>query len=307
MSRWRRSGRELEVAELDPSAELPEQPRLAVAKSFKLFIGGAFVRSESGRSVPVELRDGERRWAPAASRKDVRDAVLAARGAWSGWAARSAFNRGQILYRIAEVAEDRRPALVAELAEQGVAEPEREVEVAIERFVHYAGWSDKLAQVSGSVNPVAGDYFDFTMPEPTGVVAILAPPASPLAGLASRLGPALAAGNATVAVASPRAPLSALTLGEVMATADVPAGVVNLLSGRAEELLAPLAGHMDVNAIDLCDLSGELLVEAERAAASNLKRVVRRSGVDWLGPEAQGLEELLGFVEMKTVWHSMGY
>lgn len=305
MSRWRRGAAAAETDAMSPATPAP--PRLAVAKSFKLFIGGAFVRSESGRSRPVELGEGERRWAPAASRKDVRDAVLAARRAWPGWAGRSAFNRGQILYRVAEVAEDRRPALIAELAAQGVAEPEAEVEVAIERFVHYAGWTDKLAQVAGSVNPVSGDYFDFTMPEPTGVVGIAAPPGSPLAGLASRLGPVLAAGNTAVALGSQRAPLSALTLGEVLATADVPPGVVNLLSGRTEELLAPLASHMDVNAIDLCDLPGDLLAEAERAAAANLKRIVRRSGVDWLGPEVQGLEELLGFTEMKTVWHSMGY
>lgn len=308
MSRWRLGTRLAEpgTGGSPPPAAAP-QSRLAVPKSFKLFVGGAFVRSESGRSFPVELVGGERRWAPAASRKDVRDAVRAARAAWPGWAGRSAFNRGQVLYRIAEVAEDRRTALVEELAGQGVAEPVAEVEAAIDHFVHYAGWADKLAQVAGSVNPVAGDYFDFTMPEPVGVAGIAAPPSSPLAGLAARLAPALAAGDTAVAVVAEGAPLGALTLGEVLATSDVPAGAVSLLSGRLAELLPPLAGHMDVNLIDLCDVDAELCVDAERAAAANLKRIVRRDGVQWRGLEARGLEELLAMTEMKTVWHSMGY
>jgi acyl-CoA reductase-like NAD-dependent aldehyde dehydrogenase len=280
--------------------------RLAVRKTHKMLIGGAFVRSESGRTQPFGLEGGDRVWVPAATRKDVRDAVTAARGAFEGWSGRTGYNRGQILYRCAEVAEERRAALVAELAAQGARRADADVCAAIDRLVHYAGWPDKIHQVAGTVNGVAGDYFNFTLPEPTGVVAIVAPEERSLCALVSRIAPALAGGNTVVAVVPAGAPLSGLTLGEVLMTGDAPAGVVNLLSGSVDELVPALASHMDVNAIDLGAVSGELRVAAERAAAGNLKRLVRGADVDWTSPGAQGQREVLAFMELKTVWHSMG-
>jgi acyl-CoA reductase-like NAD-dependent aldehyde dehydrogenase len=262
--------------------------RLPVRKTYKLFVGGAFPRSESGRTYVAEGQNVAR-----ASRKDVRDAVRAARAAQPGWAAATAYNRGQVLYRLAEMVEARVP----EFAD--LCSGREEVERSIDRIVWYAGWADKLPQVLGGSNPVAGPYFNFTVPEPTGVVAVLAPEQPPLLGLVTRLLPPLVGGNAVVAVASEARPLAAVELAEAIATSDVPGGVVNLLTGSAEELGPVLAGHMDVNALDLCGADGAS-PELERLAADNVKRVVRGRA------DAQSPWEIASFLELKTVWHPTG-
>lgn len=261
--------------------------RLPVAKTYKLFIGGAFPRSESGRTLEVDGHNVA--WG---SRKDARDAVVAARKAFPGWAAATAYNRGQVLYRLAETMESRADALV------GVCSGREEVEGAIDRVVWYAGWADKLTQVIGSANPVAGPYFNFTVPEPTGVVAILSPDEPALDGLVSRVVPAIVGGNAVVVVASDLHPRAAVELAECIATSDVPGGVVNLLTGRREELAPGLAAHMDVNAIDVTG-AGADTAELERAAADNVKRVIRRR-------EDRSPWEIAAFMELKTIWHPIG-
>jgi len=262
--------------------------RLPVKKTYKLFIGGAFPRSESGRTYEAQGQNVAR-----ASRKDLRDAVVAARAAQPKWAGATAYNRGQVLYRIAEMMEAR----AGEFAE--LATGRDEVERAIDRWVWYAGFADKLAQVLGSANPVAGPYFNFTVPEPTGVVGIVAPDEPPLLGLVSRVAPALVGGNAVVALASETSPLAAIELAEALATSDVPAGAVNLLTGFRAELALWLASHMDVNAIDVTGADG-LRSDLERAAAENVKRVV--AGLT----DSQGLNEISAFLELKTVWHPIG-
>jgi acyl-CoA reductase-like NAD-dependent aldehyde dehydrogenase len=285
--------------------------RVAVRKTYKLYIGGSFPRSESGRSYPVTSASGEflanAAWA---SRKDVRDAVRAARAAFSGWSRATAYNRGQILYRIAEMLEGRRSQFVDEVrAAEGVkrAAAEQIVDATIDRWVWYAGWSDKIAQVYGAANPVAGPYFNLTTPEPTGVVGIVAPADSSLLGLVSVIAPVIVTGNTTVVLASEARPLPAITLAEVLATSDLPAGVVNLLTGPVAETLPWLASHLDVNALDLTGVTDpELAVEAEAAAASNLKRVLRPPDgpVDWSADP--GVARLTAFLEAKTVWHPKG-
>ena len=262
--------------------------RLPVKKTYKLFIGGAFPRSESGRTYEAEGQN-----VALASRKDVRDAVRAARPAYEKWAAMTAYNRGQVLYRVAEMMEARR----AEFAE--LCTGTKEVDRSIDRFVWYAGWADKLPQVLGGANPVAGPYFNFTVPEPTGIVAVLAPDEPPLAGLVSRIAPVLVGGNSVVAVASEQRPLAAIELAEVLATSDVPGGVVNILTGHREELAPWLAGHMDVNAIDVTGADG-LVPDIERLAAENVKRVVRGQ------PDGQSAYQIADFLELKTVWHPIG-
>jgi acyl-CoA reductase-like NAD-dependent aldehyde dehydrogenase len=262
--------------------------RLPVRKTYKLYIGGKFPRSESGRTYEAEGQNVAR-----GSRKDVRDAVQAARGAQPKWAAATAYNRGQVLYRIAEMMEAR----AAEFAELTTGRDE--VERAIDRWVWYAGFADKLSQVLGASNAVAGPYFNFTVPEPTGVVAVLAPEEPPLLGLVSRVAPAVVGGNAVVAVASEKHPLAAIELAEVLATSDLPGGVVNLLTGRRAEIAPWLASHMDVNAIDLTGADG-LRVDLERAAADNVKRVVLGAS------DSQSLYEISAFLELKTVWHPIG-
>jgi acyl-CoA reductase-like NAD-dependent aldehyde dehydrogenase len=262
--------------------------RLPVKKTYKLFIGGAFPRSESGRTYEAQGQNVAR-----ASRKDARDAVQAARGAQPKWAGATAYNRGQVLYRIAEMMEARVP----EFAE--LCSGEDEVHRSIDRWVWYAGFADKLAQVLGSSNPVAGPYFNFTIPEPTGVVAVLAPDEPPLLGLVSRIAPVLTGGNAVVAVASETQPLAAIELAEAIATSDVPGGVVNVLTGHRAELAPWLASHMDVNAIDLTGADG-LRRDLETAAAENVKRVVHGK------PDSQSLYEISAFLELKTVWHPIG-
>jgi acyl-CoA reductase-like NAD-dependent aldehyde dehydrogenase len=262
--------------------------RLDVRKTYKLYIGGEFPRSESGRSYEAEGANVAR-----ASRKDVRDAVKAARSAQSGWAGRTAYNRGQILYRMAEMMEARR-ALLA-----GLCDGDSEVDAAIDRMVWYAGWADKLAQVLGSSNPVSGPYFNFTVPEPTGVVGLLAPETPALLGLVSRIAPAIVGGNTVVAVTSESRPLAAVELAEALATSDLPGGVVNILTGFKSELAPWLAGHMDVNALDIGGTNGDS-AELERLAAENVKRVVHGSG------DGQSLWEISAFLELKTVWHPIG-
>ena len=261
--------------------------RLPVKKTYKLYVGGAFPRSESGRSYEVEGANVAR-----ASKKDLRDAVRAARDAFPKWAGLTAYNRGQVLYRVAEIMEGRRAQFTELTGSEG------EVNSAVDRWVWYAGWADKLAQVLGSSNPVAGPYFNFTVPEPTGVVGIVAPEEPALAGLVSRLAPAIVGGNAVVVVASERRPLAAITLAEVLATSDVPGGVVNLLTGRKSELAPVLAGHMDVNAIDLAGVE-DGREELERLAAENVKRVVTNG-------DGQSPWHAAAFLEMKTVWHPIG-
>ena len=262
--------------------------RLPVKKTYKLYIGGEFPRSESGRIYEAQDANVAR-----ASRKDLRDAVRAARAAVPGWWGMTAYNRGQVVYRIAEMLEARR----AEFADL-TSGPE-EVDRSIDRLVWYAGWADKLAQVLGSSNPVAGPYFNFTVPEPTGVVGILAPEEPALVGLVSRIAPAIVGGNTTVVVASEASPLAAVELAEVLATSDVPGGVVNLLTGHRDELAPWLAGHMDVNAIDLAGADGRA-EELERLAAENVKRVVRGK------PDDQSPWDIADFLELKTVWHPIG-
>jgi acyl-CoA reductase-like NAD-dependent aldehyde dehydrogenase len=267
--------------------------RSLVAKTYKLYVGGAFVRSESGRSDPTTDADGAHLAnVPRASRKDVRDAVKAARGAQAGWAKRTAYNRGQVLYRFAEALESRSQEL-----SRGGAE---ELGAAVDLLVHYAGWTDKLAAVMGGINPVAAPYLSFSVPEPTGVVAVLAPDEPDVLGLIREVAPALAAGNTVVAVVSRRWPLRPLDLGEVAAVSDVPAGALNLLSGRMEELLAPLCGHRDVNAI--VDASGDpsLAATIDELAAETVKRVTRPA------PDGDPLARLEALVELKTAWHPVG-
>ncbi|HSF27186.1 MAG TPA: aldehyde dehydrogenase family protein [Actinomycetes bacterium] len=284
-------------------------PRLEVRKTYKLYVGGAFPRSESGRSY--EVTDAKGRFlanAALASRKDARDAVVAARKAVPGWSGATAYNRGQVLYRVAELLEGRRDQFVAEVAAGEGLTPARAraaVDAAIDRWVWYAGWSDKIAQVAGGTNPVAGPYFDFSLPEPTGVVAVLAPQESSLLGLVSVLAPVIVGGNTAVVLASEARPLPSVTLAEVLATSDVPAGVVNVLTGRAGEVAPWLAAHMDVNAIDLTGADDALAVDLEVAAADNLKRVRRPSpGEDWSATPS--LERMLWVLETKTVWHPIG-
>jgi acyl-CoA reductase-like NAD-dependent aldehyde dehydrogenase len=284
-----------------------DDARLSVRRTAKLFIGGAFPRSESGRSYEIRSEDGRLlARAARASRKDLRDAVKAARAAQPAWAAMTAYNRGQVLYRVAELMEGRRAQFEAELTDAGASDPGRGVDAAIDRWVWYAGWSDKVAQVLGGTNPVAGPYFNFTIPEPTGVVGIVPPGDRSLLGLVSRLAPAIVSGNTAVVVASERSPLPAVSLGEVLATSDVPGGVVNILTGRTAELVPWLAGHMDVNAIDVTGVPDDLVAEVERLAAENVKRVHRASGADPFADDAQSPYEITALMEFKTVWHPIG-
>ncbi len=295
-----------------PNGPAPgSRTRLDVRKTYKLFIGGAFPRSESGRSYPVTSQAGALlARAAQASRKDARDAVVAARSALRGWQGATAYNRGQVLYRVAEILEGRAAQFAEEVAAcEGLGDDaaRRSVEAAIDRWVWYAGWSDKVAQVAGAANPVAGPYFNFSVPEPTGIVAVIAPAASSLLGLVSVLAPVIVTGNTAVVIASEMRPLPAVTLTEVIATSDVPPGVVNVLTGRTAELAPVLAGHMDVNAIDVCGVPPDRRTELERLAAENVKRVFAPAedrDEDWERPP--GLRRMLAFLETKTVWHPIG-
>ncbi|HTY95874.1 MAG TPA: aldehyde dehydrogenase family protein, partial [Solirubrobacteraceae bacterium] len=258
--------------------------RLAVRKTYKLYIGGAFPRSESGRSYVIADAEGAfLANAALASRKDVRDAVVAAHKAQPGWAGATAYNRGQVLYRVAEMLDGRRAQFADEVAAHEGVGAERAlagVDEAVDRWVWYAGWADKVAQVAGSSNPVAGPFFNFSVPEPTGVVGIVAPQRSSLLGLVSVLAPVLVTGNAVVLLASEERPLPAITLSEVLATSDVPGGVCNVLTGRTAELAPVLAAHRDVDALDLSGAPEQMLAELEQAAVGNVKRVLRPDARD---------------------------
>jgi acyl-CoA reductase-like NAD-dependent aldehyde dehydrogenase len=286
--------------------------RVDVRKTYKLYIGGEFPRSESGHSYVVD--DARGRFvanAALASRKDARDAVLAARKAFPGWSGRTAYNRAQILYRVAEIMEDRRPQFVEAVRQSEGLTPTQAgkvVDTSIDRLVWYAGWADKITQVVGNANPVAGPFFNLSTPEPTGVVAVVAPQESSLLGLVSVVAPVVVTGNTTVVTSSYERPLPAVTFSEVLATSDVPGGVVNILTGKLSNTAPTLAAHMDVNAIDLTGLAGEMeqAAELEEAAAENLKRVLRAPDAepDWtLEP---GIERMTTFLETKTVWHPIG-
>jgi acyl-CoA reductase-like NAD-dependent aldehyde dehydrogenase len=289
---------------------LGSSSRIDVRKTYKLYVGGAFPRSESGRSY--EVLDHKGRFlanAAMASRKDARDAVSAARKAFAGWSSRTAYNRGQVLYRVAEVLEGRRAQFVEEVGlSEGLSTAKAEAAVAesVDRLVWYAGWADKVAQVVGGANPVAGPYFNFSLPDPTGVVALVAPQESSLLGLVSVVAPAVVTGNTAVVVSSYSRPLPAITFSEVLATSDVPGGVVNVLTGDAAEVAPWLASHMDVNGLDLAGVEDPALARSlEESAAENLKRVLRpAAGADWSA--APGMERMTAFLETKTVWHPIG-
>ncbi len=295
---------------MSPTKSTPS--RIDVRKTFKLYIGGAFPRSESGHSY--EVTDSKGVFvanAAKASRKDARDAVVAARKAFGGWSSRTAFNRGQILYRIAEVLEDRRPQFVAALQQGeglGTKNAEKIVDESVDRLVWYAGWADKITQVTGSSNPVAGPFFNISSPEPTGVVALVAPQRSSLLGLVSVIAPVIVTGNTCVVLSSTERPLPAITFSEVLATSDVPGGVVNILTGPFADPAPWLASHMDVNGLDLTGVAGdhELAASLEEAGAANLKRVLRApdSEPDW--SSAQSIDRMTTFLETKTVWHPVG-
>jgi acyl-CoA reductase-like NAD-dependent aldehyde dehydrogenase len=290
----------------------PTGQRVDVRKTYKLYIGGAFPRSESGRSYVVN--DSKGRFlanASRASRKDARDAVQAARKAFGGWSTRTPYNRGQVLYRVAEVLEGRRSQLVEEVQRsEGISQRQAEVAVdlSVDRLVWYAGWADKIAQVVGGTNPVAAPYFNFSVPEPTGVVAVLAPQGSSLLGLVSVVAPVIVTGNTCVVAASGDRPVPAVTLAEILATSDVPGGVVNLLTGSLADTAAWLASHMDVNALDLTGAAGDpdRARQLEEAAAENLKRVVRSPAAEPDWTEDPGLDRMTAFLETKTVWHPIG-
>jgi acyl-CoA reductase-like NAD-dependent aldehyde dehydrogenase len=274
--------------------------RLDVRKTYKLYIGGAFPRSESGRSYEVSSHDGVfAANAVRASRKDVRDAVVAARKAFDKWGSLTAYNRGQILYRIAEMMESRRSDLIEEVERADGPEGADQVDESIDLWVWYAGWTDKLTQVMGGLNSVAGPYFNITAPDPTGVAGLVVPEDPSLLGIVSRLAPALCGGNTVVALASERSPLPAIALAECMAISDVPAGVVNILTGFKSELVPVLAAHLDVDAIDVTGVDEGMLADVERAAAENVKRIVHASD----GPTPY---DATAFMEMKTVWHPKG-
>jgi Aldehyde dehydrogenase family len=293
-----------------PAVQPPSPARLAVRKTYKLYVGGAFPRSESGRSYLVATADGQPLAnAALASRKDVRDAVVVARKAQPGWAGATAYLRGQVLYRVAEMLEGRRGQFVEALvASEGLtgAVAASAVDDSIDRLVWYAGWADKFAQVAGAANPVAGPYFNFSVPEPTGVVGVLAPQESSLLGLISVVAPVITTGNTAVVVASQAHPLPALDLAEVLATSDLPGGVVNILSGRTAELAPVMAAHRDIDALDLAGADEGSATALEEAAADNVKRVLRRQSPDPNWSAVPSPARMLFFVEIKTVWHPVG-
>jgi acyl-CoA reductase-like NAD-dependent aldehyde dehydrogenase len=301
---WRR----ISMPKQGASGSSTNEGRIAVRKTYKLYIGGAFPRSESGRSYAVTTPGGELLAnAAQASRKDLRDAVVAARKAFGGWSTATAYNRGQVLYRVAELLEGRRDQFIAEVMASEGGKPSAasaQVDAAIDRWVYYAGWTDKYAQVVGGTNPVAGPYFSFSLPEPTGVLGVIAPQDSSLLGFVSVVAPALATGNTIVVISSEARPLPAVSLTEVLATSDLPGGVLNLLTGVTAELAPWLASHRDVNAIDLTGVAPAARPALAQAAADNVKRVFIPRNEDW--STDPGTSRLGAFVETKTVWHPIG-
>ena len=284
--------------------------RLNVKKTYKLYIGGKFPRSESGRCLPAKSADGAHLDNFAhASRKDFRDAVAAARAAFDGWNKASAYNRGQILYRAAEILQNRAGELAGEIRRStcvSAAQANREVTLAIDRLLHFAGWTDKYSQVFGSVNPVASPHFNFTTPEPTGVVVVLAPDEPPLLALVSLVAPVVLSGNAAVVVASEKFPLPAATFAEILATSDLPGGVVNILTGKRAELVPHIAGHMDVNAVVDGAGDSEISAKLQAGVATNLKRYANHACADWFSAKVEDPYWILDTVEFKTAWHPIG-
>ena len=284
--------------------------RLDVKKTYKLYLGGKFPRSESGRYLPAKSAKGLHLDNFAhASRKDFRDAVVAARVAMEGWGKASAYNRGQILYRAAEMLQNRAAELVAEIARStnvSAAKAKREVTAAIDRLVHFAGWTDKYQQVFGSVNPVASSHFDFTTPEPTGVVVVLAPDEPSLLALVSLVAPVILSGNTAIVIASEKFPLPAATFAEILATSDLPGGVVNILTGKRAELVPHIASHMDVNAIVDGAGDAELSAKLQAGIAINLKRYAKHAATDWFSAKVEDPYRILDTVEFKTAWHPIG-
>ncbi|SDP02443.1 Aldehyde dehydrogenase family protein [Nakamurella panacisegetis] len=293
------------MADEQRTADPSPGDRLTVAKTYKLFIGGAFPRSESGRTYPVRDHSGAfLANAARGSRKDARDAVAAARKAFGGWAGATAYNKGQVIYRIAEMLEGRRAQFVELLEATGQKQAGAAVDASVDRLVHYAGWTDKLAAVFGGANPVAGPFFSFSTPEPTGVVAAVAPAQESLLGLVSVIAPIITSGNTVVVIASEEHPLAAVALAEVLATSDLPGGVVNILTGDPAEIMPHLAAHGDVNALDLTGAEGDLRTSLEQAAAGTVKRVFAPTRSDFGRPP--GTARLRAFLETKTVWHPTG-
>lgn len=279
--------------------------RLEVLKTYKIYIGGSFPRTESGRYyTPMNAKGVALGNICLSSRKDVRNAVVAARKAFGGWSERAAFNRGQIVYRIAEMLEGRKMQFVAELVLQGATEKSalKEVETAIDRIVYYAGWCDKIAQVAGGVNPVASSHFNFSVHQPMGVAGIIAPSTDSLIGLVSTVLPVIAGGNTCVVLASQQLPLCAVTFAEVLHASDVPGGVVNILTGNQSEMVKPLAQHMDVNVVVLGEKDTDVRKEVKESAVLNVKRVVEMDA-DWMDPNAEDLYRILDCMELKTTWH----
>ncbi|RYZ66297.1 MAG: aldehyde dehydrogenase family protein [Proteobacteria bacterium] len=297
------------VAASDRNLDGETGQRLSVLKTYKIYVGGKFPRTESGRFYVVKSPDG-RPLANACkcSRKDVRDAIQAARGAQSGWASRSAYNKSQILYRIAEMLEGRKAQFVEELTSLGVATSAatKEVQQAVDRLVYYAGWADKYQQVFASVNPVNSSHFNFSLLEPTGVVTAVCPETPSLLGLVSVVAPLIVGGNSVVALASTRDPLTAVTFGEVLATSDLPGGVVNLLTGDAADMLTTMADHMDVNAIVYAGPDAAAATKAKTLCATNVKRPLIWRDVDWTSDDAQSPYRILDAQEVKTTWHPVG-
>ena len=284
----------------------PSKKRVEVLKTYKIYIGGQFPRTESGRYYVATNSKGEQLANVClSSRKDFRDAVVAARSAYKGWSARAAFNRGQILYRIAEMLEGRKVQFVDELMKQDVpkAQAQKEVNVSIDRLLYYAGWCDKFQQIFSSVNPVASSHFNFSVPEPTGIVAAIAPQDSSLIGLVSIIAPAIAGGNVCIILASEAKPLCSVSFAEVINSSDVPGGVVNILTGKPSELYSHFASHMDVNAIIYCENDELVQKEIQQKAAGNVKRVLIYKNINWLSEKAQSPYYILDVEEIKTTWH----
>ena len=309
-----RGKRKTNTAEATPSKKITALPsqvsdRLEIPKTYKMYVGGAFPRTESGHFYPFESPSGvERINVCRASRKDLRDAVTVARAALADWSAKSAYLRGQILYRIAEMLESRSEAFVAELITQGSSRRDAlaEVHQSVDRLVYYAGWSDKYQQIFSSVNPVASSHFNFSVLEPTGVVAIVAPEEHPLLGVISNIAPAIVGGNTCILLASHACPLSAVSFGEVLHSSDLPGGVVNILTGFPEDLLSHFATHMDINALVFCGIQPKEIANIQRDASLNLKRVMLRGEIDWKSDQGQSPYLIQETQETKTTWHPIG-
>jgi acyl-CoA reductase-like NAD-dependent aldehyde dehydrogenase len=290
----------------DGLEKTPSKKRLEVLKTYKIYIGGQFPRTESGRYYIATNNKGEQLANVClSSRKDFRDAVVAARNAFKGWSVRAAFNRGQILYRIAEMLEGRKGQFVEELMKQdsSKSQAQKEVTLSIDRLIYYAGWCDKYQQIFGTVNPVASPHFNFSVPEPTGVVAAIAPQESSLIGLVSTIAPIIAGGNTCVILASETKPLCAVSFAEVINSSDVPAGVINILTGKPAELFSQFASHMDVNATVYCGDDELIQKEIQQKAAGNVKRVLIYKNVNWLSEKGQSPYYILDLQEIKTTWH----